>query len=149
MGLLVVLLFLLGLTQKSIAAEVGCCEELESFKAQVNTELQSHRDALAGVILIMRTYLASDALVDRVTLNFHQNHSDSPAQKMYESDMAFAEAKRRKESEEAMAQVNAYWDALCKHDEPPKNTEPSVFWFHCKGLVEVNGTLVLASELED
>ena len=123
--------------------------QTEAFKTQTAAQLQSHRDALAGIILIMRTYLTSSALVDRVTLNFHQNHPDSPAQKMYESDMAFAKAKRQKESEEAVARAQAYWDELCKHDEPPKRTEPSVFWQYCKGLVEVNGKLVPISELED
>jgi hypothetical protein len=123
--------------------------QTEAFNAQTEAQLQSHRDALAGIILIMRTYLTSAALVDRVTLNFHQNYPDSPAQKMYESDMAFAKAKRQKESEEALARAQAYWDELCKHDEPPERTEPSVFWQHCKGLIEVDGKLVPISELED
>lgn len=124
-------------------------KEFETFKAQTEAQLQVHRDALAGIIVIMRTYLTSAALVDRVTLNFHQKHPDSPAQKMYESDMAFAEAKRKKESEEALAQAQAYWDELCKHDTPPKLTEPSVFWLYCKGLVEVDGKLVPISEIDN
>lgn len=124
-------------------------EEFEAFKTQTEAQLQAHRDALAGIILIMRTYLISAALVDRVTLNFHQNYPDSPAQKMYESDIAFEKARHEKESEEAAARVQAYWDELCTHDEPPERTEPSVFWQYCKGLVEVDGKLVPISELED
>lgn len=124
-------------------SSVGYPEQIAILQEQV----QTLRDALAGVIVIMRTQLANPGVVDRATLNFHQKYPNSPAQKMYEFDIALKEAQRRLEAEEALARARAFWDEICSHDTPPSNIEETVFWYYCKGLVEYEGKLTPANEV--